>query len=290
MTKLTRREWHRMTMAGVVAMAVAPFRAQTQPAGRPYKGVTLGAQSYSFRDMPLDSAIDAMRTLAIPSCELWQDHVEPRKLSRDEMRRWRETVSLDHFRHVGEKFERAGIVLSAYNISFKDHYSDAEIERGFEMAKALGAPSITASANIKTVPRVAPVAARHRMKVAMHNHSELEPNEFATPQQFEDALKAGSHIAVNLDIGHFTAANFDAVDFLRRQHASIVTLHIKDRKRDQGATTPFGDGDAPIGPVLRMLRDNNWDIPANIEYEYNGGNTVEEVRRCLEYCRRQLDS
>jgi sugar phosphate isomerase/epimerase len=279
-----------MMMAGVAAIAVVPFRAQTQPAGRSYRGVTLGAQSYSFRDMPLDAAIDGMRTIGISSCELWQDHVEPRKLSRDEMRRWRETVSLDHFHRVREKFERAGIGLSAYNISFKDDYSDAEIERGFDMAKALGTPSITASANIKTVPRVAPVAARHRIKAAMHNHSRIEPNEFATPQQFEDALKAGPYIAVNLDIGHFTAANYDAIDFLRRHHASVVTLHIKDRKRDQGATTPFGDGDAPIGPVLRMLRDNKWDIPANIEYEYDGSNTVEEVRRCLEYCRRQLDS
>jgi sugar phosphate isomerase/epimerase len=284
---LSRREWHRMMIA---ALAAAPCVAYTQPTGRRYKGVTLGAQSYSFRDMPLDEAIDAMRGLNIPSCELWQDHVEPAKLSRDEMRRWRETVSLDHFHQIGKKFQRAGIVLSAYNISFKDHYSAAEIERGFEMAKALGAPSITASANIKTVPRVAPVAARHRMKAAMHNHSTLDPNEFATPEQFEDALRAGSHIAVNLDIGHFTAANFDAVDFLRRHHASIVTLHIKDRKRDQGAVMPFGDGDAPIGSVLRMLRDNKWDIPANIEYEYDGSNTVEEVRRCLEYCRRQLDS
>ena len=29
---------------------------------------------------------------------------------------------------------------------------------------------------------------------------------------------------------------------------------------------------------------------SNIEYEYRGGDTVEEVRRCFEYCRDALTS
>lgn len=290
MAELTRREWHRMTFAAVVSLLPASVTGGAlQAPDTRYRGVTLGVQSYSFRDMSLDRAIEAMGALGLSSCELWQGHVEPRS-SREDLRRWRESVSLDEFRRIADQLRRAGIALSAYNISFNDNFSDAEIERGFEMAKALGAPSITASANIKTVARVAPVAARRRMLVGMHNHSRIDPNEFATPQNFEHALKAGSHIAVNLDIGHFTAANFDAVEFLRGHHASIVTLHIKDRRRDQGPNVPFGEGDTPIGAVLRLLRDEKWTIPANIEYEYNGGNTVEELRRCLEYCRRQLDS
>ena len=49
---------------------------------------------------------------------------------------------------------------------------------------------------------------------------------------------------------------------------------------------PWGEGDTPIGPVLTMLRDQRWDIPANIEYEYQGGDTIEEMRRCFEFCKR----
>jgi sugar phosphate isomerase/epimerase len=158
------------------------------------------------------------------------------------------------------------------------------------MAKALGAPAITASANVKVVPRVAPVAARHKMKVGMHNHSRIDPNEFATPASMTDAAKApGGFIAINLDIGHFTAANFDAMEFLKANHDKIVTLHIKDRGRNEGPAVPFGKGAAPIGQVLRFLRDRKSSIPANIEYEYKG-DTISEVKRCLEYCRRELDS
>jgi sugar phosphate isomerase/epimerase len=250
--------------------------------------VTIGVQSYSFRDRPLEAAIAAMQSVGLRSCELWQDHVEPRGISRDERRKWRETVGLDHFHRVRDQFTKASIALSAYNISFRDDFSDAEIERGFEMAAALGVRVITSSSNIKTVARVAPVAARRKMLVGVHNHSRIDPNEFATAKSLTDALQSSPFIAVNLDIGHFTAANEDAVAFLQQHHARIVTLHLKDRKRDQGANVAFGEGDSPITKVLALLQQNGWPIPANIEYEYKGGDTVQEVGRCLDYCRKAL--
>ena len=271
----TRREFLAASAIGLVSW-------------QPRHPVTIGVQSYSFRDRPLADAIAGMRKIGLTSCELWQDHVEPRGISRDEKRRWRETVGLDHFHRVRDQFAKASIALSAYNISFRDDFSEAEVERGFEMAAALGAPVITASANIKTVTRIAPVAARRKMKVGVHNHSRIDANEFATAQSLTDALQAGPFIAVNLDIGHFTAANEDAVAFLQQHHARIVTLHLKDRKRDQGANVPFGDGDTPIVKVLTVLQQNGWPIPANIEYEYKGGDSVEEVGKCLAYCRRAL--
>jgi sugar phosphate isomerase/epimerase len=125
----------------------------------------------------------------------------------------------------------------------------------------------------------------------MHNHSDPDPNEFASPDSLtRAAAAAGGFIRINLDIGHFTAANHDAVAFLRAHHARILSLHLKDRRRNQGENMPFGQGDSPIGAVLRLLRDERWNIPAHIEYEYEGKDTIDEVTRCLEYCRRQLDS
>ena len=279
MTAISRREFHQVAVGGFLARLA------------PYKGVTLGVQSYSFRDRALDAAIDAMRTLGLSPCELWQGHLEPRDTARREMRRWRETVPLDEFARTREKFARAGIALSAYNISFKDDFSDREIERGFDMAEALGTKVITASAHRSVVPRVARVAARRKVPVAMHNHSDPDPNEFNSPKSLMRAAEApGGFIRINLDVGHFTAANHDAVAFLRAHHARILSLHLKDRRRNQGENVPFGEGDSPLAAVLRMLRDERWTIPAHIEYEYKGTDTISEVTRCLEYCQRQLDS
>jgi sugar phosphate isomerase/epimerase len=289
--RMTRREFGILAAGGLVTLSTG--RAFAAPKGKADR-VIFGVQSYSLRDRPLDEAIEAMKTLGVRTCELWQGHLEPEKKTagRDGVRKWREETPLSFFQEVRGKFKKAGVDLCAFNYSFRDDYSDLEVERGFAMAKALGVPAITASSNQATVDRVAPLAKKHRIKVAIHNHSTIKPNEFATPEDFEKAITGPGRefIAINLDIGHFTAANFDPVEFLKKHHKRIVTLHIKDRKKDQGDNMPFGEGDTPIKPVLALLRDKGWRIPANIEYEYKGQDTVEEIRKTLEFCRSALNA
>jgi sugar phosphate isomerase/epimerase len=289
MTALTRREWNRLALGSLAALSL-PIACRT--ADRPgsiIKGVQIGVQTFSFRDRSLDDAIKGMVEVGLSSCELWSGHVEPKDLKREERRNWRLTTPISEFTTVGEKFKKAGIDLYAYNYSFKDDFTDEEIERGFEMAKAMGAKVITASANVNTARRIDVYARQYKMKVGMHNHSNIKPNEFATADDFAKAMEGNSeYICVNLDIGHFTAANFDPVDYLQKHHDRIVTLHIKDRKRDQGENVPFGEGDTPIKPVLELLMKNEWKIPANIEYEYKGADTVAEVKNCFEFCKKAL--
>lgn len=292
---ISRRGFGRFAAAVALTAAgdSATRSANAAPRGQAKKAarVALGVQSYSFRDRSLDNALGAMKELGFTTCELWQGHLEP-KVSREELRRWRLETPLETFSAVATKFASAGINLCAYTYSFKDDFTDAEIERGFAMAKALGVKVITASANQKTVARIAPLAKQHEVKVGLHNHSVINDNEFATPTDFERAITGPGRewMAINLDIGHFTAANFDPVGFLSKHHARVVTLHIKDRKRNQGPNMPFGQGDTPIARVLRLLRNKGWAIPANIEYEYSGVDTVAEVRRCLDHCRQILET
>ncbi len=294
--RISRRRFSALGLAGAGGLLFSgdPNRATAKEINSTFHGVLIGVQSYSFRDRPLDEAIEAMAAIGIGECELWQGHLEQGHGGRDgaereKLRQWRLSVPLAEFEAAGKKFRQAGINLYAYNYSFRDDFSDAEIERGFEMAKALGAKVITASSNVSTAKRVAPYAAKHKMRVGMHNHSRIHENEFATPADFEKARQSGSdYIAINLDIGHFVAAGFDPVEFIAGHHADILTLHVKDRKKNQGPAVPFGEGDTPIQAVLALLRDKKYAIPANIEYEYEGRDSVEEVRKCFNYCKQAL--
>jgi len=299
---LTRREFGALTLSTV--MVPTFLRAQM------VSGVRLGVQTYSFRELMrpaggdmVDPIIAAMKECSLTECELWAPQIEPpstfgrgrptpeqAQQTRDAVKAWRLETPLDHFRAIRKKFESAGMTIYAFNYSPNGSFTDAEIDRGFEMAKALGAEIITASATLEAARRMVPFAAKHKMPVAMHNHSMVDdPNEFATTASLTTALKLSPHFRLNLDIGHFTAANYDAVAYIREHHASITNLHLKDRKKDQGPNTAWGTGDTPIRDVLQLLKKERWPIRAYIEYEHRGdAGPVEEVKKCYAFAKSAL--
>ena len=306
----SRRDFGKLALVGL-PMSGALAQGSTKTNGKTngkINGVRIGIQSYSFRSLSLDDAIKAMAEIGIGECELYSGHVEPRigppgggrdqmtpemreamRKRQEEARKWRLTVSLDHFKDVRKKFDAAGVKLQAYNLSFNDNFTDEEIDRGFQMARAIGVKIITASSTLSSAKRVAPFADKYKITVAMHNHANLtDPNQFAKPESFAAALAMSKYFAVNLDIGHFVAAGFDPVAYIEANHARITNLHIKDRKKENGPNTPWGEGDTPIKQVLQLLKQKKYDIPANIEYEYQGDDAVIEVRKCFQYIKDAL--
>jgi sugar phosphate isomerase/epimerase len=108
----------------------------------------------------------------------------------------------------------------------------------------------------------------------------------------EKLLAISKQFAINLDIGHFTAGNHDAADFLKKHHDRITHIHIKDRKRNGGPNVALGTGDTPIRECLLMIRDNRWPIYGIIEREYRDapGNAVEQSKSQLAYLAQTLNS
>ena len=306
----TRREFGKVAFAGLALPRLVDAAADSKVAG-----VRIGVQTYSYRDLPrpagaadsVDVVIKAMTESGLSECELFSPQLEPQFSSgargargapptpealkaRDDLRKWRLEASLDHFRNARKKFEAAGINVHAFCYNMNASFTDAELERGFEMTKAMGAEVMTTSTTMDVARRLAPLADKHKMTVGLHGHSNItDPNEFATPESFAAAMKLSKYLKVNLDIGHFTAANYDPLAYIKEHHAQITNLHLKDRKKNQGDNTPWGQGDTPIREVVQLLKRERWPIPADIEYEYRGeGSSPQEVRKCFEYAKQAL--
>jgi sugar phosphate isomerase/epimerase len=199
---------------------------------------------------------------------------------REALRTWRLDADLKQYESVAKKFKDAGLTLFSYNLSFNDTYTDPEIEKGLLMARALGTRIITASSPLSVMPRVAPLAEKHDMIVALHNHTE-------GPDVFEKATALSKNIWINLDAGHFFAMGYDPVAYLREHHARITNVHVKDRKSNKGREMPFGEGETPLKELLALVRDQKYDMPVCIEYVGPDGPEA-ELTRCFDYCKKLL--
>jgi sugar phosphate isomerase/epimerase len=284
---------------GKIALASVPVAAFGAKISSVVNGVTVGAQTYSYRDMTpggrdfADALLEALKTDGIGVVELFSPGIEPRTgpaFTRENLRQWRLTTPMDHFKEVKQKFDAAGVTIHSYTINYRADFTDDEVEKTFEQAKALGTDIIGTSTQVTMAKRLLPLAEKHKIYLAFHGHSNTrDANEFATPETFQKALEQSKYAKINLDIGHFTAAGYDAVAYIQEHHDRITHLHIKDRKKNDGPNVPWGEGDTPIKPVLMLLKEKKYPIPALIEYEYKGkGTPVEEVRICLDYMRKAL--
>jgi sugar phosphate isomerase/epimerase len=286
---MTRREFSRVA-------SLLPFTRAARAEHSVFQGVRIGNMTYSFRDLPVEAAIRAQAEAGIGFCELEFGHIErPLGFTRDaagraKLRQWRLTEGLDRYKAVRKLFDEARLPVWGLIWGVRDDFTDEEIERGFQFAQVLGARVMTGSSTVSVAPRVARFAEKYRMPFGFHNHSRTEhPNEIATPESFEKVLAVSPRLGINFDVGHFFAAGYDPVDWMRKNHARITNIDLCDRKAKQGPQLPWGEGETPLREVLLLMKRERYPFPATIQYEYPGkSDSLTEVKRCFEFCKQVL--
>lgn len=298
-------------------------------------GVQIGVITYSFREMPDQSAeatLDYVKKAGISAIELmggpaetfagspknpvdmrtmfpllrkrWEkaeltadekktlaDFDEKMNAYRAEVATWRTKVSMDKFEQMGKMYKQAGVSIYAFKPdAFGMQNTDAEIDWGLRAGKALGASHVTLEhpANDAHTLKLGKAAEKYGMKIGYHGH------EQQTPTFWDTALEQSPANALNLDLGHYVAAgNAAPLDIIKQKGSRIMSMHMKDRKNkaNGGTNMPWGEGNTPLVDALKLMQSSKFGFPGTIELEYNvpaGSNPVEEVKKCLEYCRKAL--
>ena len=312
---MTRRDFGRLAIAGAPLLAAVPAwtdddrRAQdAKPAVRAANrsligGVQFGLQPFCYHDLAMTPAnrqtlIKRLVQNGFGMVELHATWVEPRftdsgvspEVAREKQRSWRLSQPVDHYSRVTREFDEAGITIFTYYVNIDGTYTDAEIDAVFAGAKILGAAGCVGSQGLAVSKRLAAFPGKHGMFLGIHNHANLsDPDAINTEESFVKGLAFSPDVKATLDTRHFTAANGDCLGFLERHHERMSSVHLGDRRRNNGRSAPFGEGDTPIIEVLRMIRDNKWPIVALLEFEHGTlGTQVEEVRQMFDYCKRAV--
>src|SRR4051794_5539662 len=312
----TRRDVGKIALAAVpLARALAAPKIDSK-----FYGVQIGAITYSFNRIANpdpEAIIKAYVEIGLGEAELMSNHCEAlagarsvarpgggrgaaltpeqqaaRQAAQEQLRKWRTSTGLDTWKAVRKKFNDSGIEVALLCYNMNDNMKDEDVEYGFSMAEGLGVKAISTSTTLTMAKRIAPIADKHKLLVGYHGHDATnDPNQTATLESYDTLMAYGKYNGVNLDIGHFTAANYDAVAFIKAHHDKITNLHVKDMKKDHGTYTPFGEGDTPIKGVLQLLKKEKYGFPANIELEYRypaESNLIDEMKKCLAYCKESL--
>ena len=230
--------------------------------------------------------------------ELTEEEAELAVILREEiaqfnadMAKWRSEVDYSKFEELRDLYAANGISIYAFKPSvFGKNNTDDDIRYGMRAAKALGANHVTVEhpEDDEHTARLGKIAEEEGILMAYHGHMQQ------TPTLWDTALAQSSGNSMNLDFGHYVAAeNENPLQIVKDKHASIASMHLKDRQKQSngGGNLMWGTGDTPIAEVVTLIRDNGYTFPITVELEYEipeGSDAVQEVKRSFEYIKNIL--
>ena len=302
---VSRREFGKLVFVGAseAALLLGQTRAARAQGARAanrslINGVQFGLQPFCYHDLPMirENRGELIRRLVrngMGMVELHATWVEPRfngagvtaPAAREKLREWRLNPPAGYYRGIRKELDTAGVEVFTYYVNFDDSFTDQEIDAVFEGCKILGARGCVGSMGQAVAKRLVPFPGKHGMFVGLHNHDNLsDPDAFSSEASMVTGLSMSPDFKMMLDVRHFTAADGDAVGFLEKHHD-----RIGDGLGVVETAAPFGEGDAPIIELLRMIRDNRWPIVALLEFEHGTLRPeVEEVDLMFDYCKRAV--
>lgn len=267
-------------------------------------GFSIGLNTWSLRALSQEEAIpviiQTMKQARLQECQIIFTHVEPskfnpvfpvgvfnppkssptpqqieqQKTTEAALTEWRLSVPMSYFEDIRSAFEKQGLRIKSYSLRFGS--SDAEIDRQFLMAKALGADSIVTRLPPASTSMVATAADKHRMIVSL---------QVADLDEVKKQIAASQYFRMDPDIGDLTKAKIDALQFVETNYTSISALDLKDAMPG-GPSVPFGQGEARVKAVLQFFKNKQLPITAYVDCDYAGtGRSPEEVEKCASYAR-----
>ncbi len=297
-THFTRRTF------GKLAAAALPLATATQSSAAinsVFGGVRLGIGSYSYRHVKLDEMLTQVASLPLGELELENWFVEPGVSSggrggmnpeqREALRQWRLTAPLSELQAVKKKVEDAGIHLYSYWITIDDTFTEAEIDRVFQMAQTLGVGVVNVVTPLNVAERLIAPSAKYKLRVGFHpTQGAPNPNSIGTGDSWRKVTALAPNFGVNPDLGQCANWGPDPLAFLREMKDRMTTLHTHDRRTTPppAAYVPFGQGQMPIKEILLMMKAEKFTFVPMIERGYGFTpemDNVKEIRNLVEYCK-----
>ena len=276
----------RTFLAGSAALAATAALPRFAPAAdaKPFGEWTVGIQSYTFREFPLERALKAMKELGVTHAEFYRGHIPTDT--------------------AGDKLTAVKKLLAEYDItptSFGVENFSKDLDKSrktFEFGKELGVKYLSADPDPDSFDTLDKLVAEYGIGIAIHPHgpSGKAMHRWKSAEFIMKSIKDHHElIGTCLDTGHIIRSaqldvNLDPAEEVKTMGARNFGLHLKDHDNKRKTDVPFGDktGVLDVPAVLKALKQVKFKGYIAIEYEANSKDPTADVKACLDYLKEKI--
>lgn len=284
MSNLSRRRFLQAAASTVTLPALIDAAQPRQQAGQEkdlFGGFTVGVQSYSYRMLTFERALEQIQMLGLRHVELYRGHV-PTSATEAQIKSARTLL---------EKYRITPVAFGVESFT-KDHAANRRL---FEFARRLGVRYLSADPSPDSFDSLDKLVAEFNIGIAIHPHGP-QGKQLHRWYSAEEIMKAvrDRHRLIGscLDTGHLIRSaqepfnrRLDPAQQVRAMGARNFGLHLKDHDNKRRTDVVFGRGVLNVGNVLRALREVKFAGYIAIEYEANPNNPTPDIRACLDVFR-----
>jgi inosose dehydratase len=241
-------------------------------------GLKLGVASYSLNKLTAEQVIAALRQLQIKYVSLYKTHCP-----------WNGTP--EECRAAAKKFKDAGLTITGSGVIELPN-NETTVRKAFDNARAAGLPTMVCKPALDALALADKYAKKYGIYLAIHNHG---PEDKVYPSPYE-AWKAvqpySKRLGLCIDVGHAARAGVDPAEAIRKCHARLYDIHLKDSTAAKGVIkdvpAEVGRGNLDIKGILAALIEVRYRHIVAFEYEKGGPDVVNGLTNSVNYVRQLL--
>ncbi|MDB5313816.1 MAG: sugar phosphate isomerase/epimerase [Gemmataceae bacterium] len=245
-------------------------------------GISLGVQSYTFRNFDLEPALKRIQELGLKKAEFYSKHIPPGS-SPDQLK---EILKLC------KDYDVTPVGFGVHGFG-KDHDANKKV---FEFGKAVGLKYLSADPSPDSFDSLDKLCEEYQIAIAIHPHGPAGKglHRWYSAEVILKAVKDHHKLIGScLDTGHLIRAaqlgeKLDPADQVRQMGDRNFGMHLKDHDNKRKTDVVFGspEGALDVAAVLKALGEVKFKGGICIEYEANPADPSPDMKECVAYTRK----
>ena len=251
------------------------------PAADAPAGITLGVQSYTFRNFDLEPALKRIQELGLKQAEFYSKHLPP-------------DATGDKLKGLLKLCKEYDVTPVGFGVSGFSKNHDAN-KKLFEFGAAIGLKYLSADPTPDAFDSLDKLCEEYKIAIAIHPHgpSGKTLHRWYSAEVIMKAVKDHNKLIGScLDTGHLIRAaqlgeKLDPAEQVRVMGDRNFAMHLKDHDNKKREDVVFGDpaGALDVAAVFKALKDVKFSGMVAIEYEANPSDPSPDMKKCVSFVR-----